>query len=349
MGLVVACRLRDSCPHVNDVGFARALESMCRTTIMVSLSAIVCMICGGASWKQAGLSLRRSLRQIRVEMSTLGGGHDSRDPAAVAAAAKAVRQLSKLPSKSSRQPTLAVKQVPARSASSAERYWAIMAAYKQQGGPLGESCPRCWLRLEACVCDSMGEASEAPIDVVICVHHREWGRASNSATVLGAKVSNCRLLMKGVDDEEINAILEERECAILWPAEGAGSCTITAQECVDQGRVLLVPDGSWQSARRVLKALPSDLPRLSLPVDAVRAEVDRVGLDYDANSLLAPLRATNRKRAIARVCTCQATVAALRAMGHTHDACDHVLFALRHKVTVLAAIRGSRTVDPKFV
>lgn len=323
---------------------------MCRTTNMVSLSSIACMLCSGVAWKRAGLSLRRSLRQIRLEMSTQQArGDDLRDPAAVAAAAKAVRQLSKLPSKSSRPLKFTTKQVPARSASSPERYWAIMAAYKEQGGPLGESCPRCWLRHEACVCDSMGEAFEAPIDVVICVHHREWGRASNSATVLGATVSNCQLLMKGVDDKEINAILEERDCAILWPAEGTGSCAITAQECVDQGRVLIVPDGSWQSARRVFRALPDDLPRLSLPADAVRAEIARVGLDHDANSLLAPLRATNRKRATARVCTCQATVAALRAMGHTHDACDHILRALLHKVTVLAAIRGSRTVDPKFV
>lgn len=252
-------------------------------------------------------------------------------------ASKAVRRMSTLPPRSSR-PVAANASLAEASlfSSAADRYWASKASIKARDG----WCHRCWIREEACVCEGMGTPAAAPIDVVVCVHAREWGKSSNSATVLAATVSNCRLLMKGVDDDELWAMLNARKCALLWPAADSTS-TITPRQCLDDGRLLIVPDGSWRNARRIVNALPPDMPRLSLASGDVLLEALRVG-GGDATSLLAPLRATNGNRDESRVCTCQAAVAALRAMGHSDVACDRILEALCHKVAVVAALRGLR-------
>lgn len=251
------------------------------------------------------------------------------------AAASAVRRLSTLPpGGKKRRKSLQI--------SDGEKYWDHLAANKAGGGRITGSCPKCWVKLEACVCDGMAEAMQSPVDVVVYVHHGEWGRSTNSATVLDATIVNCRMLLKGVDDAELGDLLERRECVVLWPCDEENRNSISPRECA--GRTLVVPEGSWRTAKRVVNSLPEHIPRLSLPLDAVKNEIRRgIFPQTDgSSSMLAPLRLPSEDRHKARVCTCQAVVSALRTMGHSDSHCDQILQSLYHKVTVLVALRGGR-------
>lgn len=63
---------------------------------------------------------------------------------------------------------------------------------------------------------------------VLCVlHEKEWGRASNTGTVLRGTLGDerCEVVMRGLPehDERIEAAMRDPEvtAAILWPGEGA--------------------------------------------------------------------------------------------------------------------------------
>lgn len=242
----------------------------------------------------------------------------------------AVRRLGRLAPRSQRLEGKALW--PQTNLTGRALFEAKTAALKQHGRK-PESCPGCWVHREACVCATVRHA--APVDVVVVAHRSEWGRASNTATVVAGTFLNARLLMKGLDDDELASLLS-RPAALLWP-EVTGSNRIDLPRCLAERRLLVVPDGSWRQAARIAASLPH-VPRIRLPLDAVQAE---------ASYLTAgPLR---KPPADDRVGTALAVLTALRAMGLPEAACADTRHALDSKLAVVAALKhgANSTVDAR--
>ena len=128
---------------------------------------------------------------------------------------------------------------------------------------------------------------------------------------------------------------------LLWPGEGAltpdellaadRAATAAADDdaAASEGadvpqhrrRTLIVVDGTWSGARRLMESLPASLPRVRLPAEAVGG---------GARSLLAPVREYTGDLGLGRVSTLEAMAALLRALGEPATA-DVLLDALRLK------------------
>ena len=204
----------------------------------------------------------------------------------------------------------------------AQKHAALCEHLKERGARSPSACPRCWVHREACVCTSA--TARAPVDVAVWMHHREFGRASNTGTVLRDAFENCEILVKGhpADDAALAAMLGG--AAVLFPGEEAAPVSSLATP----PETLIVVDATWRNARRMVKRLPPSVRRVKLDDD-----------DATEANLIAPLRRT-RGREDVKVCTAQAALAALAALGLEDDARDAALAAVRHKVAVVAALRG---------
>ena len=105
---------------------------------------------------------------------------------------------------------------------------------------------------------------------------------------------------------------------------------------------IVAVDASWRNARRMVRKLPpSRVRRLSLNADVL------YGDGGPRPSLLAPLRAYNGAMRTelggsegSCVCTIEAVVAAVSALGHDAEGCEHALAVARRKVAVVSRYRG---------
>jgi DTW domain-containing protein YfiP len=105
------------------------------------------------------------------------------------------------------------------------------------------------------------ERVRAPFRLVLVRHVRERSRLSNTGLWAALAVEGARLLDHGdpgpaTDDPELSA----EGAALLFPGPHASPPPWPAP------RVLVVPDGTWTQARRMIQRLPAlrALPRLAL-------------------------------------------------------------------------------------
>jgi len=127
-------------------------------------------------------------------------------------------------------------------------------------------CPRCWLVRPYCVCAQI-PALAPPVELVIVRHHAEARRSSGTARLALLAIPGARLVECGADLDVASTALAERFAAapgstwLLFPDGGASAAPAPAP------RRLVVLDGTWREARRMLRRLPAlhPLPRLALP------------------------------------------------------------------------------------
>jgi DTW domain-containing protein YfiP len=120
-------------------------------------------------------------------------------------------------------------------------------------------CGTCLLPSHACWCEAVGRcASRVP--VVVLRHCSERALASNSARVIGVALTTARVLDHGAPEGPLVFGTEPGD-AILWPLEGGRAADPR------EVRRLIVPDGTWRQARRMVHRIPGlvGLPRLVLP------------------------------------------------------------------------------------
>ena len=198
----------------------------------------------------------------------------------------------------------------------AEKHAALCTHLKQRGARSPSGCPRCWVHREACVCTSA--TARSPVDVLVWMHHREWGRASNTGTVLQDVLENCEILVKGhpADDIALAAATARGGAAVLFP--GDDSVPVSSLESPPE--TLIVVDATWRNARRMVRRLPPSVRRVKLDDD-----------DATQANLISPLRQTRGGEEI-KVCTAQAALAALGLED------DTLLAAVRHKVSVVCPV-----------
>lgn len=125
-------------------------------------------------------------------------------------------------------------------------------------------CPRCLLPPAHCLCPEVPRL-RTRVDVLLLRHASERSRPTNTARWAALALADARLLDYGLPSEPIDeSPLREPGTWVLFP----GPHRSPPPEVPP--RRLVVLDGTWAQARRMLQRLPAlrTLPRLSLPAPA---------------------------------------------------------------------------------
>lgn len=127
-----------------------------------------------------------------------------------------------------------------------------------------ETCRRCLRPEPFCVCAGLGPIASS-VRVVLLQHPREARLAICSAWLTRVALANAEL-HRGVRFDEaprVRALLAEPGTALLFPGDGA---TPVEEAAASPPRTLVVVDGTWLQAERMLSANPdlAALPRVSL-------------------------------------------------------------------------------------
>ena len=171
-------------------------------------------------------------------------------------------------------------------------------------------CRKCWTYLPICVCPlferkkfgkdtaphSTEEKHKASLPnvvdrVVVWTHHEEWGRVSNTGSLLPIGLERTDMLMKGLPEHDLimDGLLNRDDLTpvVLWPGVGgeANSTTVSElqsrfverKQCVNipdcghsitnitsRGLLLISIEGTWNTARKMANRLPSNVLRLDL-------------------------------------------------------------------------------------
>ena len=108
------------------------------------------------------------------------------------------------------------------------------------------------------------------------------------------------------------------------------------------GRLSLSPSELWPQSDGSVDAtnqkLPGDLPATAAAAPAPAPAGESGSAAIPPVSLLRALRKYNGPEG--NVCTVEAVVGAVRALGHDRQACDHTLQLAKQKVEVIARYRG---------
>jgi DTW domain-containing protein YfiP len=151
---------------------------------------------------------------------------------------------------------------------------------------LGGRCPRCWIQRAWCLCDLIPEI-QTTIEVVIVRHRIEFWRTSGTGRIAALALARCRIVQLDDDFEAVNAELEKLGDAWLLYPDGSNRAVPSSATSSSPPR-LIVLDGSWRQARRMLKRLPALwlLQRLSLPDKSVPPLRLRMGRSAHERSTL---------------------------------------------------------------
>jgi DTW domain-containing protein len=120
-------------------------------------------------------------------------------------------------------------------------------------------CSHCLLDTPKCLCAEV-ERVATRTRFVILRHAIETKRRSNSARIAALALPNCEILEHGEEDSGRTEVPTGPGTWLLYPGGAAPAPGATLPER------LIVLDGSWRQARRMLIRLPElhRLPRLSL-------------------------------------------------------------------------------------
>eukprot|EP00566_Odontella_aurita_P018436 CAMPEP_0113575946 /NCGR_PEP_ID=MMETSP0015_2-20120614/27998_1 /TAXON_ID=2838 /ORGANISM="Odontella" /LENGTH=326 /DNA_ID=CAMNT_0000479277 /DNA_START=111 /DNA_END=1091 /DNA_ORIENTATION=+ /assembly_acc=CAM_ASM_000160 len=213
-------------------------------------------------------------------------------------------------------------------------------------------CDQCWSYAPVCICDRMLPKHSLPnnLELVLWLHHGEWGLTSNTGCILAQTLTPCTMLMKGLPhhDGEMEALLNDTDVlsVVLWPSNSGtrdfapGTITIDqmkarlAKQGQHQRVVLIALDSTWRNARRMVSRLPESVFRLDLP--------ERVVFPEGCNdvSIISPLRTRGPGVSNRQVCTAEAVVRALVALGLSEKEGERVLNVAEAKVDLIRRYRG---------
>ena len=129
-------------------------------------------------------------------------------------------------------------------------------------------CARCVRPQTHCLCQLIPQL-ESDTHVLLLQHPSEVNHALNTARLAALGLTNAELRV-GEVFEDLQALLNPPgyQACLLFPGEGAQ--LLQPGMAVDQKMLLVVPDGTWRKARKLLHLNPllAQLPRVSLPAGA---------------------------------------------------------------------------------
>jgi DTW domain-containing protein YfiP len=182
-------------------------------------------------------------------------------------------------------------------------------------------CVHCRFHQEICLCHHVRRV-DPDLRLIVVLHIDEVRKTSNTGRLAKLVVPDCRIAVHGptagprVDLSELaethDATGRPWRTLLFYPGMGAEPLTpelaATLRAPMDDGARprlrLVVPDGTWSQARRLVKRLPelSSLPRVILPV--TEASVSR-----------ADIRPRTNHDNAQRVSTCEAIATAVGMLG----------------------------------
>ncbi|KZX63412.1 DTW domain-containing protein [Stutzerimonas frequens] len=122
-------------------------------------------------------------------------------------------------------------------------------------------CSRCQRPLAHCLCELI-PALDSRTRLLILQHPSEAGHALNTARLAALGLRNAQLKIAERFEEDVDA---DRPSYLLFPGEDA----LPVSSLADAGSSLrlIVPDGTWRKARKLLHVNPwlAALPRVELP------------------------------------------------------------------------------------
>ncbi|MGB4074986.1 tRNA-uridine aminocarboxypropyltransferase [Pseudomonas sp.] len=128
-------------------------------------------------------------------------------------------------------------------------------------------CPRCTRPFERCLCALIPQLSSRS-RILILQHPSEVKHALNTARLAALGLCNAELLV-GEVFEELPALLQQPgyQTCLLFPGDAALPAAQFAQAQTGLPLLLVVPDGTWRKARKLLHLNPvlAALPRVVLP------------------------------------------------------------------------------------
>ena len=153
-------------------------------------------------------------------------------------------------------------------------------------------CRGCWLPTALCLCADLPRLA-VRARVVLVTHRREVVTSTNTGRLAARVLEGASVRVRGVRDAAPPEPLPEGRRLALFPAPGAR--VLSLADADGERVVLLVPDGTWSQARRLLRRDDDlrDIEAVALPP----APPTRYGL-----------RRTTREGAL---CTIEAIAAAL--------------------------------------
>jgi DTW domain-containing protein YfiP len=251
-------------------------------------------------------------------------------------------------------------------------------------------CKKCWTFTPICVChlfeqrESSNDASDnrAPLPqgvekLIVWTHHDEYGRTSNTGSLLPLGLKQTDILMKGLlEHEEIfNEIMSRKDITpvVLFPDKKSKRTSTTISDLKriitetssrsqngenNKGGIVLISiEGTWNTARKMVNKLPPHVLRLDLSeeirLNFTTPEMND-GIFIDTNvttpselsqspsspSLLAPLRRQGKGAKQDCVSTVEATIAALLALGLPVEEASFILNCARSKVKRIQEYTG---------
>jgi DTW domain-containing protein YfiP len=132
--------------------------------------------------------------------------------------------------------------------------------FPRRGLPPGR-CPRCAFPEPSCICARI-PAIDVPVRFVILRHASELPRLTSSARWAALALTGAQVVDYAITREPLSdGALDVEGAWALFPSPHA-----TPRSAAPPTRII-VPDGTWQQARRMMQRVPAlqTLPRLSLP------------------------------------------------------------------------------------
>lgn len=111
-------------------------------------------------------------------------------------------------------------------------------------------CERCWLPCALCLCAALPRLRPRT-RVVVVMHHRESITSSNTGRLVVRALEGAALRRRGRLDDPDPAPLPAGRRLALFP--GPEARVLGPADAAGPPAVLLVPDGSWTQARKLLR------------------------------------------------------------------------------------------------
>jgi tRNA-uridine aminocarboxypropyltransferase len=129
-------------------------------------------------------------------------------------------------------------------------------------------CPQCRLPIARCLCEHI-IASQSDVEIIVWQHPSEATHPKNSARLLAACLPQLKLIHgESISSQEFANQLDpsNRELHLLFPQEGEAQTTPSNNALEATSVRLLILDGTWRKARKLLHLNPwlEQLPRLTL-------------------------------------------------------------------------------------
>jgi len=138
-----------------------------------------------------------------------------------------------------------------------------MPAPKKQPRPV---CARCLRPTPHCLCAHVPRIFNRT-RVLILQHPDEAKHPLNTARLAAMGLQNAELLIGECFPQLDGAIASVESAFLLFPAKSEDVSQLPSMTRPEEPSLLIVPDGTWRKARKIIQANPmlDTLPRLSLP------------------------------------------------------------------------------------